>query len=340
MATFSFTGVPYTCTVGECVPCQSGFKTPFTDHFSSVDNHWTLSVDTEQTLNIVNGAMRFASSTIPADDQSAAVLDRITEPWDINDYEFLQVSFRLTFTDSNIVYTPGIGRITMTCNINFQQGPTVAAGVGFLRTGVGALVSAGVTGGDNYSEPLPGDTFLVVLRTSITKTFFTVNGGTIEFDGPPFTIVQCRGIDLSFGFNWQGISPLGTELATIDDFAVDYLDTDGLIVGRCSPFTISYPNYTSPGETTNPAYNWTLTDGYGSSESVAVVRTGGTVPVTYAVTAGSLPAFWLLNSGTGEIQHPVGVAGGPTGPGSFEITATDSSATPQTAVATVTFIIV
>ena len=102
----------------------------------------------------------------------------------------------------------------------------------------------------------------------------------------------------------------------------------------CPAFSISYPDYTTPGETNNPSYNWTLNANYAQPEQVAVNRTGGVDPVRYA-SSGTLPVGWSLDTSTGLISRPGAVI--PTsGNGTFTITATDANS--DTAQATVTWI--
>jgi len=62
---------------------------------------------------------------------------------------------------------------------------------------------------------------------------------------------------------------------------------------------------------------------YNTAYSQTVATTGGTAPITFAVTAGSLPAGLTLHSSTGVID------GTPTAPGaySFTVTATDALST-------------
>ena len=99
-------------------------------------------------------------------------------------------------------------------------------------------------------------------------------------------------------------------------------------------FSISYPDYTTPGHTTNPAFDWNLNSNYASPESVSVDRVGGEEPISYAKTAGDFPTGWDIDAGTGEISRP-GAVLPVAGTGSFEITATDNVG--ATATATVTW---
>jgi Putative Ig domain len=65
----------------------------------------------------------------------------------------------------------------------------------------------------------------------------------------------------------------------------------------------------------------------GTAYSVALQATGGTPPITWAVTTGSLPSWATLNHDTGVIT---GTPTGSPATTSFTVTATDSASTPQT----------
>ena len=63
----------------------------------------------------------------------------------------------------------------------------------------------------------------------------------------------------------------------------------------CPMFSISYPGYTSPGLTTNPAYDWTVNTAEDGEGPISPIVTGSPVePITYAVTAGNAPSFLIL----------------------------------------------
>jgi hypothetical protein len=65
----------------------------------------------------------------------------------------------------------------------------------------------------------------------------------------------------------------------------------------------------------------------GQPYTATLGATGGTTPYTWSISSGSLPAGLTLNASTGGISGTPTAAGTPN----FSVTATDSSATPQTA---------
>jgi len=327
MATFSFTGVPYTCTAGVC-PLPINERHYFDAfNFPPIDPGWK-----EYGL-VPNGQWFIEGGKLRRNVEGGSGSTQLLRA---GNFDPTQINYVEQFVE---VYwdAPGGIRLGVWCcgETNSLDAWTLQINGAAYYLGLGGVFDPNA---HYLGEIATGDT--IGTKAYVQNYVVDIDNTRVQFNW----IIEPFRNGISLGFypysqptinfcqQWSGL----WRSQNSEDIAFDNYNFN---TGTATLFQISYPNYTTPGETTQ-AYNWTLTDGYGSSESVAVVRTGGTVPVTYAVTAGSLPAFWLLNSGTGEIQHPVGVAGGPTGPGSFEITATDSSATPQTAVTTVTFIIV
>ncbi len=99
-------------------------------------------------------------------------------------------------------------------------------------------------------------------------------------------------------------------------------------IDAASPWSIAsladYPDRLGLTITTTTLPNWTVNRPY----SQTIATSGGTAPITFAVTAGSLPPGLILNSSTGAITGtPTTTSGSPF---SFTIKATDATSATAT----------
>ena len=106
------------------------------------------------------------------------------------------------------------------------------------------------------------------------------------------------------------------ELNSSSTFTITATDATGAAASQSYNVTINA--YTAPTISTTSLPNWTIDRPY----SQTVVATGGTAPVIFNVSAGSLPTGLSLNTSTGAITGtPTTTTGSPF---SFTITATDA----------------
>ncbi len=178
------------------------------------------------------------------------------------------------------------------------SGGTSATGAGDRYTYVAALLVTTTT------LPTP------VLTQAYAQTVAT-SGGTA-----PVTFAVTAGAlpaGLSLNTNTGAITGTPTAAGT-SSFTLTATDTNAITASRAYSVTIA----AALAVTTTSLPTPVLTQAYAQT----VATSGGTAPVTFAVTAGALPAGLSLNTNTGAITGTPTVAG----TYSFTMTATDSNA--------------
>ncbi len=98
-------------------------------------------------------------------------------------------------------------------------------------------------------------------------------------------------------------------------FTITATDADGVTASQAYKVAIN----PAPSITTTTLPNWTINQSY----SQTIATSGGTAPITFAVTSGGLPTGLSLNSSTGAITGTPSTTSG--SPFSFTITATDAA---------------
>jgi len=207
--------------------------------------------------------------------------------------------------------------------IRRRGGPAFALALatlfGLMATGCGG------SGGSSPPPPTPNPAPTV---TSISPTSATAGAQA-------FTLtVNGSGFISSSVVNWNG-SSRPTTLVTSAKLTATIPATDVTSSGTAQ-VTVTNP---TPGGGTSAAKTFTInpfqslalptsmlpTSALGKSYYFVLASTGGAAPITWSVTAGSLPGGLTLDATTGLISGTV--SGGSS---SFKVTATDSAATPHT----------
>jgi hypothetical protein len=254
-----------------------------------------------------------------------------------------------TYGDT-VTYTATVtgGGVAPTGTITFSVGSTPLCTTGSLSGGTANCdstfapggsdtVTATYNGDDNYVSGA-GTTSLSVAKASSTTapsvSPTTVGqGASVTYSA---TVSSGAGtptgsVTFKVGSTTLCTAPLssGSGNCAATNAPVGFPDTVTATYGGDANFATS--NGTTPLTVNPPALTVTtssLTGGaQGSSYSATLATSGGFGAISWAVTAGSLPAGLSLNSATGKIT------GTPTAAGTanFTVTATDSEPTPATA---------
>ena len=163
-----------------------------------------------------------------------------------------------------------------------------------------------------------GTIFEVAAGTHAFTTLASFNGTTTGGAAYGDLSIDTSG-DL-YGINFIGGSAGYGTLYELMSPAANFTITATDVTGASASLSYSLPINadTEPTLTTTNLANWTV----GQAYNQGVCTTGGTVPLIFTVSAGTLPTGLSLNSGTGAITGtPTSTSGSPF---SFTITTTDA----------------
>ena len=213
-------------------------------------------------------------------------------------------------SNDGTVFEMAAGTHTLTTLVNFNgtNGATPYATGSLVEDAKGNLFGTTQSGGSAND----GTVFELTAGKYNLITLYNFNGT----DGlnPVAGLIEDSSGNLygtaEYGGGYSGGSVFKVASGT---FTIQATDAAGARASQTYPLTI----YPTPTITTNTLPGWTVNQPYNQS----VVVTSGTQPITFAVTAGSLPTGLILNSITGAITGtPTTTTGSPF---SFTITATD-----------------
>jgi hypothetical protein len=133
-------------------------------------------------------------------------------------------------------------------------------------------------------------------------------------------------------YRLTGATPLDNAGTDATDIGADIVTLESVMGGAAAPPTAAAPVITT---TTMP------TATIGAAYCVPIATDGGTTPLTYSVTVGSLTNGLTLNAATGEVcATTTGVVSGSAGTMNFTVQVADSEGTPRTDTQALSIVVV